>query len=249
MNNVEELREWNRKKMTIPQITKLTGICGRTLRSRYQAAGLKYIKVTPFNSPSNWDLSKIVNPNDKDGQYLIGLLAADGYLVKHKAVVLWLQSRDIELLYRAKDILDNPEASILTRRRDHGSYQVGLYIGSIRLVEYLKENYGFSNRKSRTLPFPSHINDPRAFLRGYFDGDGYMGQSCTFTIGSSDFAEDFLNWIEDEYHYYPNVQLCGTNKDIYNIHFRKKHEDFIHDLFDYRGLTRKTQAYIHYFSN
>lgn len=242
--STEQLLAWNQQGLTLKQISEQFNINYDTLRSRYQTAGIDFI-----SGRKKWDISRLYNCSDVDAQYVIGLLAADGYFHSDREVDIWLQELDIELLYRILNVLNRPDATLHQRVNINGSRQVGIKIGSVELVRFLSSFYGFQPQKSRTLPFPRQLVNPLPFLRGFFDGDGYMGYSCTFTIGSQDFAMGLLEWVNRIYGYTPNVQMCGMNKDIFNIHFRKKHDRFIRDLFSYSGLIRKTEGFLRYLPN
>lgn len=246
--SIRDLMKWKEDRLTISEISRMTGIPGRTLRSRYKSSGIDYFR-SDFRERSPWNLSKLHNPDDTDGQYVIGLIAADGCVMNDRCVSIYINERDIELLYRVTDTMDNRTAKIHRRINSTGSSLVGLNIGSKELVELLNRQYGISVNKSRNLKFPSNLRNPLPFLRGFFDGDGHIGQSCTFTCASVDFVEGFLTWVYDTYGYEPNIQMVGRNRDIFNIHFRKKHADFIHDLFSYRGLQRKDVRYAEYLPN
>lgn len=241
--DIQQLLYWKENKLTLSQISRLTGINLYTIRSRYVAANIEFYK-----KPVMWNLDCILDSRDIDGQYVIGLLAADGYINK-RTIDIFIQERDIELLYRILLVLDNTEAAIHTKINSNYSKQVGLHIGSIYLIDYLSSYYGFFPKKSRSLPFPRHLENPLPYLRGFFDGDGYMGNTCTFTIGSLDFAHGLLDWVYKIYSFQPNVQMVGMNKDVFNIHFRKKHIDFIKDLFSYPGLERKYLKFLEYLPN
>lgn len=233
---------WKEDGLTVKQISELTGRSYSTISKMYNYYGVK-INREPL---SQWDLTKITDEEDPDGNYAIGFLAADGYFIKHKVIACFIQERDSEILDRIKKILGNPDRVLLKRSLPDRLPQNGLCIGSVELVEYLRRVYGFSNTKSRTLPFPRHLVNPIDFLRGFMDGDGYIGYGCTFTCGSRDFVEGLLDWVWDIYGYEPNVQAVGQNKDCYNVTFRKKHAEFIHDLFSVPGLRRKNLAYRDY---
>jgi len=238
--DAKELLMWKEEGLSLGEISLLTGVHRDTLRYRYNVLNI------PYNlSKSKWDISKLKDSKDVDGQYVIGLLAADGYL-DVRNVSIMIQERDVELLQRIRVVLGRPEANITSRVTKIGSRQVCMTISSVELLHFLTDTYGFKPRKSRTLPFPTQLENPLPYLRGFFDGDGYMGQSCTFTVGSENFAEGLMDWVSKTYGYRPNVQMVGVKRDIYNIHFRKRHEDFIRDLFSYPGLTRKTQEFLEY---
>lgn len=250
MDNLEKLLYWKELGLTIREISEQTGIQSSTLRKRYSAAGIEYVRA-PYGNTGNsgWNLERLMNPNDSDGQYVIGLLAADGYISHGRSVCIWLQETDIEMLFRILKVVDNLNATIHRRQLDtHVIPQVGIDIGSTELVRYLTNYYGFSNAKSRTIPFPNTDN-PLPYLRGFFDGDGYMGTTCTFTTASPLFAIPFLEWIRKTYGFQPNIQMVGKDRDIYNMHFTRRHSQFIHDLMSYAGLHRKTIAYLNYLPN
>lgn len=243
-----DLIKWKDDRLTISRISEITGIPGRTLRSRYKSSGLDYFR-SDFKDRSPWNLNRVRDLNDPAGQYVVGLIAADGCIRDNRSVSVYVVDRDVELLDRIASVLDNPFARINSRVNSTGSNLVGLNIGSIELVDLLYERYSLTTNKSRNLQFPRFLNNPLPFLRGFFDGDGYIGQSCTFTCGAVDFVEGLLDWVYLQYGYEPNVQMVGRMKDVYNIHFRKKHAEFIHDLFSYRGLERKTNKYREYLPN
>lgn len=250
MDNLEKLLYWKELGLTIREISEQTGIQSSTLRKRYSAAGIEYVRAPYGNTQSGlWDLSRLMNADDHDGQYVIGLLAADGYISNGRTVNIWVQEPDIELIYRILQVVGKPDRPIYRRKLEtHKVPQVGIGIGSVELVNYLTVNYGFSNAKSRTIPFPNTDN-PLPYLRGFFDGDGHMGTTCTFTTASPLFAIPFLEWIRKTYGFQPNIQMVGKDRDMYNMHFTRRHSQFIHDLMSYAGLHRKTIAYLNYLPN
>lgn len=241
----EDCIRWKEDGLTIKGISEITGRNPSSIRSMYD---YYRISINREVERSPWDLSRFFDEGDMDGQYSIGFLAADGYFsTQRRVTVCWIQERDEEILKRVCRTLGNPDRK-LTRRKlpSHLSSQVGVNIGSVELVRFLTDRYGFSNTKSRTLPFPRHLVNPIDFLRGYMDGDGYIGNGCAFTSASVDFVEGLLDWVWDIYGYEPKVQAVGQNKDCYNVWFRMKHAEFLHDLFSVPGLRRKTLAYRDY---
>lgn len=242
--SIEDLQRWKDEELNVARISELTGKTQTNIRSQYAYHGIK-----PFPGYfTPWNFSKIYDSNDPDGLYVIGLLAADGYL-NGKAVSIYIQKRDVELLNRIIHVCYNESANIVRRERSHSGPQVGLNIGSIALVNYLTDVYGFSNNKSATLPFPSFLMNPLPYLRGFMDGDGHIGYGCVFSCGSENFAFGLLDWVYKTYKYQPYWNRVGTNGRCINITFRKKHEAFIRDLFSYPGLQRKTEAFFQYLPN
>lgn len=238
--SVEQLLDWKNQGLTVKQIAAYLGISEDAVRGRY-----KYAKIKPADGIKRWDYSRFLNESDEDAQYVIGLLAADGYLDR-KAVKIWISEKDIELLHRILQVFNRPDGVIYRKVTSVGSEQAGICIGSLGFMTFLADGYGFTHQKSFTIPFPRHLSNPLPYLRGFFDGDGHMGQTCTFTSASEDFKDGLLDWIGDTYGFAPNVQLVGPRKNVYNINFRKKHEEFIRDLFSCRGLARKTEAFERY---
>lgn len=235
---------WKDDGLTVGDISRITGRTSDTVRKMFRYYG---IETNSRRRVSKWDLSRVKDVTDPDGNYVIGFLAADGYIDRERSIGVFIQERDEEILKRILRTLDRDDYELRSRRlAAHRQDQKGLLIGSVEFVEYLQDTYGFSNTKSKTLPFPRHLVNPIDFLRGYMDGDGYIGHGCTFTSASVDFVEGLLDWVWDIYGYKPNVQAVGRNKDCYNVTFRKKHAEFIHDLFSVPGLRRKTLAYRDY---
>ena len=102
--------------------------------------------------------------------YVLGLLAADGYVSsEHPRVCIGLQAKDAHLVEYVRDRL-NPAAR-LHRKKDGFAM---LQITSRQMVADLAQ-YGVVPRKSRIMTWPAQLGDLlRPYLLGYFDGDGCM---------------------------------------------------------------------------
>lgn len=241
MNTREQLILWSDKGYTIPDIVRLTGMKYDSVKSKYRYYGLPYNKV-----PSKWNSTRIMNINDDDGLYVIGLLAADGYIYRDKNIGLYLKHTDVELLHRVINVLGNPAAPISNRVNSCGSIQCGINVGSVEIVKYLQNVYGFTNTKSFTVPFPSHLSNPLPYLRGFFDGDGYMGAQPVITTASYPFLQGLLLWLIRTYNIRPRVSVHGANFTTFNITFRVYESSFIVDMMKYPGLMRKSNRLAEY---
>lgn len=242
--NIDLLLRYVKDGLYIRDIADKLNVDDSTVRYHLKKLSINY---KPGRA-SKYDLSKILDESNVDGQYVIGLLAADGYIDK-TSINIFIQERDIELLERVCLTLDISTDRIHSRVNSVGSRQVGLCIGCKELTNLLVNTYGFCRNKSRTLPFPSHLKNPMPFIRGFFDGDGYAGKTCTFTCGSKSFSTGLMYWINNKFNCKPCIQFVGKNKDIYNIHYRKRDLSFISELLKYKGLKRKTDKLNQYFLN
>ncbi len=125
---------------------------------------------------------------NKDMMYILGYIFADGNVSSDKLYVT-LGSKDIDHLEKV--------ASILGKRVRVNSENFGtIGIGGRLLGEYLGQKYGLFPRKSRDVKFPFNISQSLLipFIRGYFDGNGWVtvGKkvSCGFSSGSVNFLRN-----------------------------------------------------------
>jgi hypothetical protein len=115
--------------------------------------------------------------------YVIGFLAADGNITnnydnKKFCVSLKLNTKDVHILESISKMINYTGKlcykSTLDKRTDkiYKSFSLNLY--SINLVNRLIE-IGIGPCKSLTMNFPNiPIDYIASFIRGYFDGDGYI---------------------------------------------------------------------------
>jgi hypothetical protein len=122
--------------------------------------------------------------------YVLGLLAADGNVFGSR-VSIELHAKDGDLVELVRDELA-PEVDLRVRKRDSRVFLV-FSASSRELVSDLA-SLGVTERKSMTLQWPKALPTSlaRAFLLGYFDGDG------------------FVTWSRHGRHAYPRWGLIGT---------------------------------------
>ena len=137
--------------------------------------------------------------------YILGLLYADGCNNdKRNTIQIQLQEKDKELLEDIKIIIGTDIPLCVT----HSTYPGGqdmyrLSMVSKHMCQVLSE-IGVTPRKSLTITFPNIDNDLiRHFIRGYFDGDGYISKpekrGCQIEImGTLMFCESLYDILHNE---------------------------------------------------
>jgi hypothetical protein len=178
--------------------------------------------------------------------YFIGLIAADGYIVKHKSTVFGIQLNiiDIEVIELLKSELKTTLPILFTKNG-----MARLVIGDQQIVKDLYK-LGITTNKSLTLQniilnIPFEYRD--AFIAGYLDGDGCFvvpkfsphtkkykglrkrpskGYSCLLIIsfrGTKELLSGIINHLG-----YVNYNLYFNKTWILTIHNIKNNSDFIH---------------------
>jgi len=119
--------------------------------------------------------------------YFFGLLFADGYNSWGKEgdkvdIVLKLQEKDKEILIKFNKLINKDRPILIEQKRKvHWQDQHRVCINSKHMCQVLN-SYGLIKRKSNVKKFPQIILDSnediqRHFIRGYFDGNGYIGDT------------------------------------------------------------------------
>lgn len=159
----------------------------------------KYRPDSKFTlNPGNLEYFRNINTDKK--AYFVGFIAADGALVKTKtstSLTITIHSKDRIILDSLKeDIGCDHEVKKLTKK-DHVRFVISR-------KEHIKalNDLGIESNKSLTMPSIIH-NIPKefrkAFLRGYFDGDGSIFKTVTASRPKGRYyvsirgTEDFLN--------------------------------------------------------
>jgi hypothetical protein len=137
--------------------------------------------------------------------YCLGFIAADGnvYFGKRNSggLEISLSSRDESHLRKIRNILGTT-AKIKISKTNFDTQRCRLQIGCRPLAENLA-NIGITPRKSHSLQFPV-IDESLVshFIRGYFDGDGYIrikknGNLEVSMLGTEDFLLSVKNFFTE----------------------------------------------------
>lgn len=172
--------------------------------------------------PSKYTLNE--NYFDKidtqDKAYFLGLLYADG-TNRGNCFSISLQEKD-------KDILDKINVSISSNRKlgfinyssKNPNYQnqYSLSIYNKHMCEQLSA-YGMVKNKSLILKFPEWIDEnlyPH-FIRGYFDGDGFVSKDFknakSSIISTEDFCKSVQAILKEKVGINSYIYLCHNNKN------------------------------------
>lgn len=131
-------------------------------------------------------------------EYWLGFIAADGCLHRHRPV-LNLTSKDQDHVVKFKEAL---RAENAVGRYANGNWR--LDVSSRALYETLL-TLGLTPAKSHTLQPPPSLNHTEAYVRGFFDGDGYISfrsravknrvRNPAVEMGFCSASEDFIAWL------------------------------------------------------
>lgn len=192
-----------------------------------------------------------------NGAWLLGFIAADGYLPITKGaknrIVISLSEKDREILEKiAKEIKYEGEIKkYLSADQEH--YFVSLAFTSKKIRQQI-EDYGIINKKTFKLQHLPNISKEYMmdFIRGYFDGDGCIYKidrtasplRISITCASKDFLEEIANFLEQ------NLKVAHKNlsrdHDNYCISYGHKDSEKICNTFynnNFISLQRKKDKY------
>lgn len=190
-------------------------------RSSYYISSLakKYnIKTCSFDENliknRNINYNPFINLNDKETQYWLGFLAADGSIFKNR-ISLGLQEQDESHIDKFINFIgcNLPKKKTLKDNKYIG-YRVSFK--NAETVKFLS-NIGITNKKSFTLFYKSKFTND--FIRGVIDGDGYIRknhQEVSIATASKEFANQLQRFIIKNYSVNCTIRKYD-NKSIYTV--------------------------------
>lgn len=194
--------------------------------------------------------------------YFLGFLYADGYNnTDRNSVNLSLKESDKDILIRLNDLiqpnkpLQYVEFTKETRGYKNSSNQYRLVIANKHISQRLVE-LGCSKAKTYILEFPTEEQVPnnllRHFIRGYFDGDGWVGIKSICIVSTLNFCNSLAEILNKELNVnsyirarHPernnNIRMLELNRKsarkflkwIYkdsNIHLQRKYERYVKQM-------------------
>lgn len=141
----------------------------------------------------------------EDKAYWLGFIFADGTIDSSPLYPEKKNNYEFELSLGIKDLNHLKKFAIFMEYPDHiwsDDIRCRFFVNSKHLWNVLN-NYGCTPQKSLTLKFPkiesfSNKELVKHFIRGYFDGDGYISKDKDITIsilGTSDFLETIQKYL------------------------------------------------------
>ena len=154
------------------------------------------------------------NIDCEEKAYFLGMLYADGTnSLKKTEIKLSLQEDDYEILVKLNNLLQPTKPILLSKvkiKKENHKNQYRLLINS-KILSYRLNELVVMPNKTFVLKYPDWLNDnlQRHFIRGYFDGDGYV----TFNKRDKQLACGFTGT--------ENMMLGIQNILINNLNFSK----------------------------
>jgi hypothetical protein len=194
--------------------------------------------------------------------YWLGFLFADGYVRQRGNsfnIELKLASKDKEHLLKFKNDIEctyEVKDSIIEKVYKDKKvfyYASGIILSSKKIFEDLNR-HGCVEKKSMILEPPKNVPDEliRHFIRGYFDGDGFISNYVShkrieYKIGILG-TEKFLNWINNVFSNnkisYRNIKI---KNNIHLIQYNTKDKDYIFNYLYNDSTTFLNRKYTKFF--
>lgn len=229
----------------------------RNIQEAHEVMTVKDLRKFPVND--NYNLLS------HNGAWLMGFIAADGYLPATKGarnrITISLAEKDREILERiAKELEFEGRIYDYTVNLDGKVYnEVSLTFASKQIRTQL-ENYGIVNNKTFKLSKIPDIPEEYKidFIAGVFDGDGSISYSFpkdrkniklewNITAGNKEFLESIENFLIKHYKL-PTKNHIYADKNVYSLRYSGTKDVLkLCSLFydnDYLRLERKKQKYL-----
>lgn len=243
--NIEFFKSMQNKNKTINEVANICNVNRKTINNWEKKHGIKLKRED--NPHRKWTLNEdyfsVIDNEYK--AYFLGLLMADGYIDKKlKTMSIALKNEDSKIL----ELLLKHIGSNQPLRNKKNNTQKVIYFSSKKLVLDLM-NYRITNNKTSSVQFPKLDSKlMKHFIRGYFDGDGYIGpRQCTLIIASNDFLRDFLEYFKLIFNKELYHHKAGK---VYRINFNKRDKEIINYIYKNAniGIERKRKSFEKYWS-
>jgi len=203
-------------------------------------------EVRKHNNKYICDENYFNNIDNGNKAYILGFIAADGCLYKHRnchtlSIGLHLKDREV-LEFIKKELQSNSDVvdSLVSEKYHRTLFRVH----SSKIVSDL-ERLGLTERKSLTLTF-NGVLIPEIYkfdyLRGYIDGDGHVDSKINLItlLGTEIFCKELQSYLKEK-EINSSVRRAVKNKDLHELRILKDSKEKIIKLLNYNSfaLSRK----------
>lgn len=178
--------------------------------------------------------------DSEEKAYILGFIAADGYIdTRNRSLNITLSNKDrcmLETIAEALDFTGNIREELRNR--------ITISFCSKAMVKDLSK-YGVVQNKTSTVFIPDIPEELiRHFLRGYFDGDGYVGERQAVLVTTSKaFERDLIDYIDKNNLGTPGV--AKASKSSNRFVFYRKDAKFLKHIYENSTIymPRKKESY------
>ena len=177
--------------------------------------------------PIQEDFFDVIDTEEK--AYFLGFLYADGYNnTDRNSVNLSLKEDDKEILEILNNLLQpNKPLQYVEIKDTNSSNQYRLVIANKHISQKLVE-LGCDKAKTYSLMFPSEEQVPkhlvRHFVRGYFDGDGWVGEKAISIVSTLNFCNSLAEILKEQFNIncYIRARHPERNNTVRMLELNKK---------------------------
>lgn len=205
-DNLKKYKEFCLLGMNASEIANMLHVTVKSVHNYERSTGIA--PAPPIGRVANINTHYFKNIDTEEKAYILGFLAADGYIdCACKSIVLNINKKDEDILRKIKKELKcgNPYSKSSTPNC------IRLNMSSVEMVSDLAK-YNIVPRKSKTYAMPVLRQDLyRHFFRGYCDGDGHVGyKQVVITIGSDKFFSEAVSYIEELFNKKLSTRITGN---------------------------------------
>ncbi len=186
---------------TCKQLGEIFNISGVAIGGLLKRRCVKLKPQTELQRKYSLNEDYFDNIDSEDKAYFLGILYADGYNNTDRfSVNLSLQARDVDILNKLSKYIetDKPFQKIEFKNDNH-STQYRMVIANKKISSRLSE-LGCIKKKTFFIEYPILMPSTldRHFVRGYFDGDGYIGKVAATLVGTECFCKAISKILKKE---------------------------------------------------
>jgi len=191
-------------KYTGADLTKYYNISSVAVNALLRRHGYKAKSQSELQRKYNIDETFFDVIDTEEKAYFLGFLYADGYNnTDRNSVTLSLKEDDKEILEILNNILQpNKPLQYVKIKSKNSTNQYRLVIANKHISQKLVE-LGCDKAKTYSLKFPSEEQVPkhliRHFVRGYFDGDGWVGEKAISIVSTLNFCNSLAEILKEKF--------------------------------------------------